>query len=106
MLALLQRQPNHLRRIFGYGRATADLMAANNPSGPTSSNMTRHFIPNSRLQRPGGPIAPPTFRTVSARAPWLLADRRLITAHCQDGVFSPATLVDLVADRLDLVPGT
>jgi hypothetical protein len=21
--------------------------------------MTRHFIPNSRLQRPGGPIAPP-----------------------------------------------
>jgi hypothetical protein len=32
---------------------------------PTSSNMTRHFIPNSRLQRPGGPIAPPTFWTVS-----------------------------------------
>src|ERR1700722_11177736 len=37
------------------------------PSGPTSSNMTRHFILNSRLQRPGSPIAPPTFWTVSAR---------------------------------------
>jgi hypothetical protein len=35
------------------------------PSAPTSSNMTRHFIPNSRLQRPDGPIAPPTFWTVS-----------------------------------------
>ncbi len=31
MLALLQRQPDHSRRIFGNGRATADLMNANNP---------------------------------------------------------------------------
>jgi hypothetical protein len=32
MLALLQRQPDHSRRIFGYGRATAaDLMGANDP---------------------------------------------------------------------------
>jgi hypothetical protein len=52
-----------------------------------------------------GAHSTPTFWTVSARAPWLLADRLLITAHCQDGVFSRATLVDLVADRLDLVPG-
>jgi hypothetical protein len=41
--------------------------------------MTRHFIPNSRLQRPGGPIAPPTFWTVSSgrRARWKWIDFRL-----------------------------
>jgi hypothetical protein len=31
-----------------------------------NSNTTRHFILNSRLQRPDGPIAPPTFWTVSS----------------------------------------
>jgi hypothetical protein len=31
MLALLQRQPDHLRPIFSHGRATADLMDANDP---------------------------------------------------------------------------
>ena len=31
MLALLLRQPDHSRRIFGHGRATADLMGANDP---------------------------------------------------------------------------
>ena len=31
VLALLQRQSNHLRRIFGRRRATADLMHANDP---------------------------------------------------------------------------
>jgi hypothetical protein len=45
MLALLQRQPDHSQRVFGHVRATADLMNANDPSGPTNSNMTCHFIP-------------------------------------------------------------
>ena len=31
MLALLQRQPDQPRRIFGHGRTTADLMNANDP---------------------------------------------------------------------------
>src|SRR3978361_860923 len=34
MLALLQRQPNHLRRIFGHGGASADLMNPNAPAWP------------------------------------------------------------------------
>jgi hypothetical protein len=50
MLALIQRQPDQPRRVFGHGRATTNLMNA---------NITRHFIPNSRLQKPGVPIAPP-----------------------------------------------
>jgi hypothetical protein len=36
------------------------------------AQQARHFIPNFRLQRPGGPIAPPTFWTVSCRrAPYV-----------------------------------
>ena len=31
MLTLLQRQPDQPRRIFGHGRATANLMDANDP---------------------------------------------------------------------------
>jgi hypothetical protein len=42
MLALLQRQPKHLRRIFGHGSATADLMNANDP---VRSNQLQHDSP-------------------------------------------------------------
>jgi hypothetical protein len=42
MLAFLQRQPDHLRQIFGHGRATADLMNAN---GPVRSDQLQHDPP-------------------------------------------------------------
>jgi hypothetical protein len=42
MLALLQRQPDHSRRTFGHGRATADLMNAN---GPVRSDQLQHDPP-------------------------------------------------------------
>jgi hypothetical protein len=42
MLGFLQRQPDHLRHIFGHGRATADLMNAN---GPVRSDQLQHDPP-------------------------------------------------------------
>ena len=42
MLALLQRQPDHLRPIFGHGRATADLMDADDP---IRSDQLQHHPP-------------------------------------------------------------
>jgi hypothetical protein len=42
MLALRQRQPDHLRPIFGHGSATADLMNANDP---VRSNQLQHNPP-------------------------------------------------------------
>jgi hypothetical protein len=65
MLALLQCQLDHPRRVFGHGRVIADLIKAKRSSGPTNSNVARHLIPHSRLQRPGAPIGRPSFRTVS-----------------------------------------
>jgi hypothetical protein len=59
LLTLVQRQPDRLRRIFSRGRATADLMNANDPIRSDQLQMTRHFIPNSRLQqRPGAHSTP------------------------------------------------
>jgi hypothetical protein len=46
-----------LRPLFGHGRTVADLMNANDPIRSDQLQHDPHFIPNSRLQRPGGPIA-------------------------------------------------
>jgi hypothetical protein len=44
MLARLQRQPNHMQRIFGYGRATADLMNAFLASDILLNHETDFFV--------------------------------------------------------------
>ena len=67
MLALLQRQPNHLRRIFGHGRATADLMDANDPIRSDQLQHDPLLHPELPVPTYGPPDTTPMFWTVSVR---------------------------------------
>src|SRR6202044_3390835 len=65
MLTLLQRQPDQPRRIFSQGRATANLMDANDP---IRSNQLQHdppLHPELPATTTGWSHSTPTFWTVS-----------------------------------------
>jgi ABC-type Mn2+/Zn2+ transport system ATPase subunit len=52
-IRVLGKPPSRGNPAIGYVpqvRASSSRVRPTIPSGPTSSNMTRHFIPNSRLQ--------------------------------------------------------
>ena len=65
MLPLLQRQPDHLRRIFGHGRATADLMDANDPIRSDQLQHDPPLHPELPATTTGQSHSTPTFWTVS-----------------------------------------
>ena len=66
MLALLQRQPDHSRRIFGHGRATADLMNANDPIRSDQLQHDPPLHPELPATTTGRSHSTPTFWTVSS----------------------------------------
>jgi hypothetical protein len=68
MLALLQRQPDHRRRVFGHGRATADLMNANHPIRSDQLQHDTPLHPELPATTTGRPHSTPTFWTVSCLA--------------------------------------
>jgi hypothetical protein len=71
MLALLQRQPDHLRRVFGHGRATADLVNANDPIRSDQLQHDPPLHPELPATTTGRPHSTPTFWTVSPSRPLL-----------------------------------
>jgi hypothetical protein len=65
MLTLLQRQPDQPRRIFGHGRATADLMDANDPIRSDQLQHDPPLHPELPATTTGRSHSTPTFWTVS-----------------------------------------
>jgi hypothetical protein len=68
MLALRQRQPDHLRPIFGHGSATADLMNANDPVRSSQLQHNPPLHPKLPATTTGRPHSTPIFWTVSSRS--------------------------------------
>jgi hypothetical protein len=81
VLALLQRQPDHMRRIFGHGRATADLVDVNDPirSDQLQHNPPLHpELPATTTERSH---SSPTYWTVS----WASASLPVLRHSMDDG---------------------